>query len=110
MINGITVLDTASIIDIDFTVCIVSIIFFSVGVLCAFLGSAIEHDEIIFTGAVFIVIGLIFFLTWVINTPSVGYNEYKVTIDETVSLNEFNSKYEIIEQEGKIYTIIEKEK
>ena len=34
---------------------------------------------------------------------------YKVTIDDSVSMNEFLDKYEIIDQEGKIYTVKEKE-
>ena len=35
--------------------------------------------------------------------------QYKVTIDDSVSVNEFNEKYEIIGQEGKIYTVRERE-
>lgn len=34
-----------------------------------------------------------------------GQYEYKVTIDNTVSMIEFYEKYEIVGQEGKIYTI-----
>jgi hypothetical protein len=34
--------------------------------------------------------------------------EYKVTIDDSVSMNEFLDKYEILDQEGKIYTVKEK--
>lgn len=34
--------------------------------------------------------------------------QYKVTISEEVNFVEFNEKYEIIDQEGKIYTIIER--
>lgn len=34
---------------------------------------------------------------------------YKVTISDEVSMNEFLDKYEIIEQEGKIYTVRERE-
>ena len=34
--------------------------------------------------------------------------EYKVTIDDSVSMNEFLDKYEILGQEGKIYTVKEK--
>lgn len=33
---------------------------------------------------------------------------YKVTISEEVSLNDFMEKYEIIDQEGKIYTVRER--
>lgn len=39
----------------------------------------------------------------------IDYVEYKVTISDEVSLNEFFNKYEIIDQEGKIYTVKEVE-
>ena len=34
---------------------------------------------------------------------------YKVTINNSVSMNEFMDKYEILDQEGKIYTVKERE-
>lgn len=37
------------------------------------------------------------------------HTEYKVVVDETVSMVEFMDKYEIIYQEGKIYTVRERE-
>lgn len=40
-----------------------------------------------------------------ITTYETGRYEYKVTIDDSVSMVEFLEKYEIISQEGKIYTI-----
>lgn len=42
------------------------------------------------------------------STPTAYENHYKATIDDSVSMNEFLEKYEIISQEGKIYTIKEK--
>lgn len=39
---------------------------------------------------------------------TVDYIEYKVIVDDSVSLNEFFDKYEILDQEGKIYTVKEK--
>jgi len=39
----------------------------------------------------------------------IRYIEYKVTIDDSVSMVEFLDKYEIIDQEGKIYTVKERE-
>lgn len=45
----------------------------------------------------------------VTNTNSVHHIEYKVTIDDSVSMNEFLDKYEILDQEGKIYTVKERE-
>jgi hypothetical protein len=35
---------------------------------------------------------------------------YEITVDDSVSMNEFNEKYEIIYQEGKVYTVREREK
>ena len=34
--------------------------------------------------------------------------QYKVLIDETVSFVEFNEKFEVVDQEGEIYTIRER--
>lgn len=42
------------------------------------------------------------------DTNSIKYIEHKVTIDDSVSMNEFLDKYEILDQEGKIYTVKEK--
>ena len=41
-------------------------------------------------------------------TPTSYATEYKVTISDEVLMNEFLEKYEIIKQEGKIFTIKEK--
>jgi hypothetical protein len=43
------------------------------------------------------------------NKNNVNHIEYKVTIDDSVSMNEFLDKYEILDQEGKIYTVKERE-
>lgn len=69
-------------------------------------------------GALGIVAGLIvgvfvgsFGYVIVINETSepIAYEtQYKVTISDEVSMNEFIDKYEIIDQEGKIYTVRER--
>lgn len=43
-------------------------------------------------------------------TENESYTKYKVTISEEVKLKEFNEKYEIIDQDGEIYTIVERDK
>ena len=43
------------------------------------------------------------------SNPIAYETHYKVTIDDSVSMNEFNEKYEILDQEGKIYTVKERE-
>ncbi len=43
------------------------------------------------------------------NIPEKNYEtRYQVTVDDSVSMNEFQDKYEIIEVEGKIYTVRER--
>ena len=42
-------------------------------------------------------------------TNTIDYIEYKVIVDDSVPMNEFLDKYEILDQEGKIYTIKERE-
>lgn len=42
--------------------------------------------------------------------PEIGsIPAYTVTIEDTVNFNDFTEKYEIIEQDGKIYTVKERE-
>ena len=43
------------------------------------------------------------------STEELDHYEYKVTIDDSVPMKEFLSKYEIISQEGEIFTIVERE-
>ena len=42
-------------------------------------------------------------------TPIEFEDHYKVTISDEVSMNEFNERYEILDQEGLIFTIRDKE-
>lgn len=41
--------------------------------------------------------------------PTEYKNQYKVIISDEVSMNEFVEKYEIIEQEGRIFTVVERD-
>lgn len=41
-------------------------------------------------------------------TPTTYETQYKVTISDEVSMNEFLEKYEVIDQEGKILTVRER--
>ena len=42
-------------------------------------------------------------------TNQIDYIEHEVLVDDSVSFTEFNEKYEIVSQKGKIYIIREKE-
>ena len=72
--------------------------------------------DIAFIPAVTILCGLIggicfgiLFGRIVCPTPTKYETEYKVTISDEVSMNEFTEKYEIVDQDGKIYTIRERD-
>ena len=56
-----------------------------------------------------IAFAIVTILSVIPNKNNVGYIEYKVIIDDSVSMNEFLDKYEILDQEGKIYTVKERE-
>jgi flagellar motor component MotA len=59
--------------------------------------------------AILMIIGMIMACLGAIsNKIDINHIEYKVTIDDSVSMNEFLDKYEILDQEGKIYTVREK--
>ena len=71
----------------------------------------IDDDERKALGCVVLAIACIacMILSATSDKTSVNHIEYKVTIDDSVSMNEFLDKYEILDQEGKIYTVKERE-
>ena len=48
-------------------------------------------------------------LSWSMKEVHVEKTVYEVTVDDTVSFDDFYNKYEILEQRGKVYVITEKE-
>lgn len=56
-----------------------------------------------------VTIGLNVTVSFEYETDTVDYIEYKVTVSENVNFTEFIDKYEIIDQECKIYTVRERE-
>lgn len=56
----------------------------------------------------FIGVLLALMLGEVTKVPTEYAPQYKVTISDEVSMNDFMEKYEIIEQDGRIYTVMEK--
>lgn len=89
-------------------------------IMCTFIGfiigaimSFISVDEGFVIGGS--IIGFIFgiilgaLIGEISSVPEVYETHYKVLISDEVSMNEFLEEYEIIDQEGKIYTVKEKE-
>lgn len=76
----------------------------------------LKNNEVISSILVFGIGGLIagliitFILYFIpIGKVSTGTYKYQVIISDEVKMNEFNAKYKIIKQEGKIYTVVLKE-
>ena len=99
-IKGIEVLDKAEINDISLQGWMVALLVFFI---VAIVGSIVTEGE--YPAAIVIISVLACCVTFFVFIRPTGEYKYKVTIDDTVSLNEFYEKYEIIDQEGKIYTI-----
>ena len=76
------------------------------------MAACFANDRIIL-GLICIVLalgsGVIGSLGGTLSKTDINHIEYKVTIDDSVSMNEFLDKYEILDQEGKIYTVKERE-
>ena len=68
------------------------------------------HQRLLIILAIFFAISLFFGISIAAFAPREEETRYQVIIDDSVNFNEFNEKYEIIDQEGLIYTITEKTK
>ena len=57
-----------------------------------------------------IILGVTFGFIWglMLETPTKYETHYQVVIDDSVSMNDFLAKYEIIDIEGKIFTVRER--
>lgn len=75
-------------------------VFIVFAIICVFV--AIEEESFLLGFVVSAIIAVILAFNPVSKIP---YQEYKVTISDNVQFTDFTSKYDVIEQEGKIYTV-----
>ena len=70
----------------------------------------LDATEIVTKTAVvcWIAVVIVFGIKWCIEIDETSEVHYGVTINDNVKQNEFNEKYEIIEQKGKFYIIKER--
>lgn len=113
MIDGITVLSQNEIIITPTWTCIITMIGFITFVISLIIALNV-NQEIIET--IFGISSICFFILFIVGIccmcfVEIGTGEYtyKVTISDEVNFVEFNNKYEIIGQDGLIYTIKERE-
>ena len=85
---------------------LVGLILIGVAIYSSWNCSAPEGELTFMTviGLILLIVGCFcFYLKGTV--PVYDYTEYKVTVDETVNMNEFFEKYELVDQEGKIYIV-----
>lgn len=105
MIEGIKVLSMNELTDPSIAAFVIVFLIFSGLSIVA----GINSDSGLI--AIMILIAGLFFAvicSGAIGEPN-GKHEYKVLIDDSVSMNELMEKYEIVDEEGLIYTIKERE-
>lgn len=115
MLKGITVLNTYDIITPEWNDKIFLAVFLSIVgivlIIYLLLDSKRTKDEFVLSVIVilftlFCMVASIYEFT---HLPENKYQtRYEVTISDDVNFNEFNSKYQVVKQEGLIYTIVEK--
>lgn len=110
MLDGITVLNSYNSILDGVVFYIAAVMVFAVFI---FIWAMIKDDlDGVMTWVIGILISLLLILIMVtllsLGNSAMSTKYYEVTIDDSVNLNEFYDKYEIIMQKGKIFTIQEK--
>lgn len=112
MIEGITILNQVEIMKSPWW-CIPAGLsaFFVIGLgLATLLGFLTDwSDASFYIGAVVGVICMIVILAKTGETIPTGRYEYHVTIDDTVDFKELYGRYDIVDQQGEIYIIEDKE-
>lgn len=118
--DGVTILNQYEVIldrDFSWSACwVVVIIVFAASLLVSFMTCLADNDlcwsVILFLTVVSTVIlgGLLGSLAgYTRGDPIETVTEYQVTVSDDVSMSDFMSKYEIIDQEGLIYTVRERQ-
>lgn len=113
MMDGITVLSQNEIMRTPtqfWVIAIVGIISCIISVIVMIISNEKSITNIFFISSIVcIIVFTISTLCGVFIKNGTGKYTYKVTISDEVNFVEFNNKYEIIDQDGLIYTIKEKE-
>lgn len=110
--SGITILTQHPIVEYAGQVWIILlVILFVVGISCIIAGLSVEVFEIFAVGLICVLLMVPAGILAKVHTHEVetGRYEYQVLLDETVDINELASHYDIIGQDGLIWTIQDKE-
>lgn len=116
MLEGLNILSASTVVVTGMgwtTAGIIFAVIAAIGVLlilAAFI--AIDYDIATYLGmigSIMLIGGILISLTACLDGKVIKeYETYKVTIDDSVSINEFNERYKILSQDGMIYEIVER--
>ena len=112
MLDGITLLDTGTKVVSytwgwswgGFIAAIFAILLIIAFILCTI---DCTGGEIFFFAGIFV--GMLSLFIFVHAKPAKTINTYSVIIDDSVTMTEFYDKYEVLDIQGKIFTITERE-
>lgn len=113
MLDGITLLDTGTKVVSytwgwswgGFIAAIFAIFLIVIFILCTIDGTT--GGEIFLVAGIFV--GMLSLFIFAHAKPAKTINTYSVIIDDSVSMTEFYNKYEVLDIQGKIFTITERE-
>ena len=113
MLDGITLLDTGTKVVSytwgwswgGFIAAIFAILLIVAFIICMIDGTT--GGEIFFFAGIFV--GMLSLFIFAHAQPAKIINTYSVIIDDSVSMTEFYDKYEVLDIQGKIFTITERE-
>ena len=108
--KGVTILNEIEIYGIDFIWLLIPAIVVLVGAGLFIVDDLFYIKKVYIIASIIIAvgfIGLMFSATAALLVPT-GKYKYEVTIDDNVSMKEFNEHHEILEQRGEIYVVKEK--
>ena len=80
-----------------------------VGVVCIIYGHEEFEDGAMAFGIICIILAVIIIVTTLIHVVNKTYPLYQVTITEKTNMKEFYDKYDVIKQDGMIFTIRDKD-
>lgn len=112
--DGVTILNIIEVTGVSKNVIIATLICFVVALFITFILKVSEDSIfdifllILLIGDVFGLFACFFVGTYQIENHKTGEIQYEVTVDNSVSMTEFNKKYEIIEQRGDIFVVKER--
>lgn len=108
--NGVEILNVTEIMKEPNWLLILGIIF-AIGCLISLIvGLIADSGYLLYTSLVSFILFIILSFISTSNLISIpDHTEYQVTISDEVNFNEFNEKYEVLGQEGKIYIVRERE-